>query len=67
MNRAEQIYKNVLNAMQDADEIGGVEGADYMNLMDKIIQEAQKRKNNCWELITNDNGCEFNFKTQEAV
>jgi hypothetical protein len=67
MSRAGEIYKNVLNAMQEAEEIEGVEGADYMNLMDMIIQEAQKRKNNCWELITNGNGCEFKFKTQEAV
>ena len=66
MSRADDIFKNVLNTMQDADEIEGVEGVDYMNLMDKIIEEAQKRKNNCWELITSDDSWEFKFKTKET-
>ena len=46
-NRALAIYKNVLNAMQDADEIEGVEGDDYLELMLAIKQEAIKRFDNC--------------------
>lgn len=47
MNRANQIYKNVLDAMQMADEIEGVEGQDYLDLMEAIRYEAVKRYNNC--------------------
>ena len=48
MSRANEIYKNVLNAMQDADEIEGVEDAnEYLTLMDNIRYEAVKRYNNC--------------------
>jgi hypothetical protein len=46
MSRAEQIYRNVLDAMQDAEEIEGVSGVDYLNLMQEIIEEASKRKSN---------------------
>ena len=38
------IYQNVVNAMQDAEEMGGPEGDEYIELMDKIILEAQTRK-----------------------
>jgi hypothetical protein len=48
MNRAMQIYKNVLEAMQEADEIEGVEDAnEYLALMENIRYEAVKRYNNC--------------------
>ena len=41
MDRGHQIYNNVLNAMQDADEIEGVEDAkEYQYLMLKIAQVA---------------------------
>jgi hypothetical protein len=44
MSRAEQIYRNVLDAMQDADEIEGVENPhDYQYLMLKIAQVALAR------------------------
>ena len=44
MSRAEQIYRNVLDAMQDADEIEGVEDPDeYQYLMLKIAQVAFAR------------------------
>jgi len=46
MKRSDQILKNVLNAMQDADEIEGVEGVEYLDLMQAIRQEAQKRFDN---------------------
>jgi len=45
-NRAKQIYGNVEDAMQDAEEIEGVSGVDYLNLMQKIIDEATKRYHN---------------------
>ena len=47
MSRAGEIYKNVLNAMQDAEEIDGVEGIKYLRLMLEIQDEVQKRFNNC--------------------
>jgi hypothetical protein len=46
-NRALAIYKSVLNAMQDADEIEGVEGDEYLKLMLAIRDEAMKRFHNC--------------------
>jgi hypothetical protein len=48
MSKANQIYKNVLDAMQEADEIEGVEDPqEYLNLMEAIRYEAVKRYNNC--------------------
>ena len=48
MSRANQIFKNVLEAMQEADEIEGVEDPqEYLTLMDDIRHEAQKRFMNC--------------------
>ena len=56
MTRAEQIYKNVLDAMQDADEIEGVEDPqEYLKLMDDIRHEAVKRFNNCVDNMREDN------------
>ena len=46
-NRALAIYKSVLDAMQDADEIEGVEDKDYLNLMEAIRYAVVKRYNNC--------------------
>jgi hypothetical protein len=45
-DRAKQIYSNVEDAMQDAEEMEGVSGVDYLNLMQEIIDEASKRKSN---------------------
>ena len=48
MSRAEQIYQKVLDAMQEADEIEGVEDPEeYLKLMDDIRHEAMKRFMNC--------------------
>jgi len=48
MSKANQIFKNVLEAMQEAEEIEGVENTDeYLKLMLEIRHEAQKRFNNC--------------------
>lgn len=44
--RAKQIYGNVEDAMQDAEEMEGVSGMDYVYLMEEIIDEATKRKSN---------------------
>ena len=46
-NRALIIFRNVLNAMQDAEEIDGVYGEEYLDLMEAIRHEAVKRFNNC--------------------
>ena len=45
--RAFQIYENVINALQDADDIEGLEGEDYLNLMEAIRFAVVKRYNNC--------------------
>ena len=56
MSRANEIYKNVLDAMQDADEIEGVEDPqEYLKLMDDIRHEAVKRFMNCADNIRGDN------------
>jgi hypothetical protein len=47
MNRANEIYVNVLDAMQDAEELDGVDGDHYVFLMSSIAIEATKRMNNC--------------------
>lgn len=49
--RAESILKNVIQAMQDADEIEGVEGFDYLWLMRRIRTEAQRRADVCADNI----------------
>ena len=60
MSKANQIYKNVLDAMQDADEIEGIEDPqEYLKLMEDIRHEATKRFNNCadhinWERNRNE-------------
>ena len=47
MNRAKQIYPNVINAMQDAEEIEGVEDPlEYQALMRSICIEANQRLKN---------------------
>ena len=48
---AQVIYNQVLNAMQDADEMGGVEGNEYLELMIAIRDEATKRFYNCIETM----------------
>ncbi len=47
MSRGFEIYKKVLDAMQEAEEIDGVEGIKYLRLMLEIQDEVQKRFNNC--------------------
>jgi hypothetical protein len=37
------IFEEVLDAMQDADEMGGTEGQAYIDLMNAIIEEAIER------------------------
>jgi hypothetical protein len=41
---ARWIFEEVLEAMQNAEELGGPEGDHYMALMDAIIQEATERR-----------------------
>jgi hypothetical protein len=45
-DRAKQIYGNVEDVMQDAEEMEGVSGMDYVYLMEEIMDEASKRKSN---------------------
>lgn len=45
--RAFDIYMNVMNAMQEADEIEGVEGNEYLELMVAIRDVAMNRFHNC--------------------
>ena len=56
MSRANEIYKNVLEAMQEAEELGGDEDPqEYLTLMDDIRHEAVKRFINCADSIRGDN------------
>ena len=59
-NRALAIYKNVLEAMQDADEIEGVEGDDYLHLMEAIRHASVKRFNNCIDTMASNKEAETN-------
>lgn len=43
MSAADRIHAAVLAALQDADELGGPEGAAYVDLMVRIAQECAKR------------------------
>lgn len=47
----ETIYKNVVEAMQAAEELGGPEGISYISLMLKISEEANRRAQNAASLI----------------
>ena len=43
---ADEIFGNVLASMQDAEELGSPEGAEYIALMERIAAEAQQRAAN---------------------
>lgn len=43
----EPIKERIFDAMQEADEIGGPEGLDYIDLMIAISKEALQRAQNC--------------------
>src|SRR5580765_4240044 len=43
----ERIYLSVANAMQEAEEIGGPEGDEYINLMRRIARLATLRADVC--------------------
>jgi hypothetical protein len=51
VTRSGYIFQNVLDAMQEAEEIEGVEGQDYLDLMEAIRHEAVQRYNNCADFI----------------
>jgi hypothetical protein len=59
-NRALAIYKSVLDAMQDADEIEGVEGDDYLKLMTAIAEESMRRFDNCIDNWASDQEAKTN-------
>lgn len=46
------IYLNFLKVIQDAEELHGPELPEYIELMEKISQEALKRKTNAQEALT---------------
>lgn len=41
---ARWVFEHVLDAMQNAEELGGPEGDHYVALMDAIIEEAAERR-----------------------
>jgi hypothetical protein len=45
------IFEAVMAAMQDAEEMGGPEGAQYVALMERIAHEAQRRANTMRERL----------------
>jgi len=48
-NRGLTLYHSVLYAMEEAEEFGGVEGAEYIALMGAIAQECITRMNTASE------------------
>lgn len=44
---AGRIFDAVMQALQNADEIGGPEGAEYVDLMRRIATEATRRAATC--------------------
>lgn len=56
MTRADEIFDSVYEAMQSAEEMGGPEGQDYVNLMKRISAEAVMRIKNyySWRIPTID-------------
>jgi hypothetical protein len=48
---ADSVFDNVVAAMQDAEEMGGPEGGEYITLMLRIAAEAQRRATNCAEAL----------------
>ena len=56
MNRLDEIYNKVLNAMQEADELGGIEDPrQYQNLMQRIENTARVRFYNSVDLERENN------------
>ena len=49
---AQDIFDAVIEAMQNAEEIGGPEGAEYSLLMEKIASEANERRKNAADIDT---------------
>jgi hypothetical protein len=43
-NSARRLFKQVLETLQHADELGGPEGGAYVALMEAIIAEAAERR-----------------------
>lgn len=48
---AKEIFDNVIKALQDAEEMGGPEGEDYLALMRAISNEALARAENYRDVI----------------
>jgi len=59
---AKVIFNQVLSAMQDAEEIGGVEDEEYLDLMEAIRHEAVKRFNNCVDLMALNQEAKTNLR-----
>lgn len=55
-NQVDALFKNVVDAMQDAEEMGGPEGEAYQLLMQRIAEEAQRRAKTHWinEMATDE-------------
>ena len=47
---ARKILDNVKKSMQDAEEVWGVDGQDYLDLMQAIVSEANQRVINYFEM-----------------
>jgi hypothetical protein len=58
---AQIIYNQVITAMQDAEEIGGVEGDDYLKLMTAIAEECMRRFDNCVDNMASNQEAETNL------
>ena len=48
---AREVFTEVLGAIQQAEEIGGPEGQDYLCLMEAVMEEATERRDYCRDHI----------------
>lgn len=48
---ARVVFTDVLAAIQQAEEIGGPEGQDYLILMEAVMEEATERRDYCRDHI----------------
>jgi hypothetical protein len=51
---SEEIFLKVFEQMQCAEEIGGPEGQEYLNLMERIKNDAAQRIENAIELFAEE-------------
>lgn len=60
---SEDIFLNVMESLQPAEEMGGPSGEDYVALLDRISQELEFRRDNCIAIMAKDRISEIDKET----